>query len=232
MNKGEGQEARGKGSRRNALSILIPIGPGETAWKALLKQLPVDDPEVEIILSATEPAPERLREDVTWHVTPPGRGKQLNRSVEQAEGNWLWFLHADSRLHPSTLDAVLAFTRREEPALGYCDLRFLNDGPWLTHLNALGANLRSRLFGLPYGDQGLCLPKVWFERLGGFVENLERGEDLNFVVRARRSGLPIRPIGAPLYTSARRYREAGWLRTTWRHQVAVWRLMRRARQNN
>lgn len=210
------------------LSLLIPIGPGETAWKGLLEQLPVDHPDLEIIVSATEPLPPDVRPGAIWHVGPPGRGKQLNRSVEQAAGDWLWFLHADCRLHPSTLDAVLAFTRREESALGYCDLRFLNDGPWLTHFNALGANLRSRLFGLPYGDQGLCLPKAWFKRLGGFVEDLERGEDLDFVVRARKAGLPVRPIGTPLYTSARRYREAGWLRTTWRHQVAAWRLVRGA----
>lgn len=224
----KGQGTRDKDSRGNALSILIPVGPGEMAWEGLLEQLPIDHPGLEIILSATDSPPDRLRKDVTWHVAPPGRGKQLNRSAAQAEGDWLWFLHADSRLHFSTLDAVLAFTRLDKPALGYCDLRFLNDGPWLTHLNALGANLRSRWFGLPYGDQGLCLPKAWFERLGGFVEDLERGEDLNFVVRARKAGLPIRPIETSLYTSARRYREAGWLRTTWRHQVAAWRLVRDA----
>lgn len=232
MRRGKGQGARGEDSRRNALTILIPVGPGETAWKSLLEQLPVDHSDLQIILSATEPPPEGLREDVTWHVGPPGRGKQLNRSVEQAAGDWLWFLHADCRLDPSTLDAVLAFTRRDEPALCYCDLRFLDDGPWLTHLNAIGANLRSRILKQPYGDQGLCLPKAWFERLGGFVENLERGEDLNFVVRARKAGLSIRPVGAPLYTSARRYRDAGWLRTTWRHQVAAWRLVRDVRQNS
>jgi hypothetical protein len=34
--------------------------------------------------------------------------------------------------------------------------------------------------------------------------------------------VPIRRIAAPLYTSARKYRELGWLATTWRHQRLTW----------
>jgi hypothetical protein len=84
---------------------------------------------------------------------------------------------------------------------------------------------------MPYGDQGLCVPAAAFARLGGFREDLERGEDLDFVVRARRAGLAVRPMGTGLETSARRYRDRGWLKTTLEHQIAAIRLIRGAKRN-
>jgi GT2 family glycosyltransferase len=130
-----------------------------------------------------------------------------------------------------TVDAVSRFASETEAAIGYCRLRFGGDGPWLAGLNALGANLRSRLLKQPYGDQGLCMPKEAFDRLEGFREDLRRGEDLDFIVRAGMAGIPVRPVGATITTSARRYREQGWLRTTWRHQLAAVRLIRNARRS-
>ena len=50
-------------------------------------------------------------------------------------------------------------------------------------LNAAGANLRSRWLGLPFGDQGLVLPRASFERLGGFDPALRYGEDHALVWR-------------------------------------------------
>jgi len=51
------------------------------------------------------------------------------------------------------------------------------------------------------------------------------------VWRARRAGLPLRAIDAALVTSARKYAERGWLRTTLRHwrltADQAWREMRR-----
>ena len=83
--------------------------------------------------------------------------------------------------------------------------------------NAMGANWRSRRLGLPFGDQGLVLPRLEFDRLDGFDPRLAHGEDHALVWRARRAGLPLREIDAAVITSARKYAERGWLRTTLRH---------------
>src|SRR5690606_5834787 len=120
-------------------------------------------------------------------------------------------------LAPETLSALSHFLRRGEDALGYFDLYFLDDGPPLTRLNALGARLRSRWFRLPFGDQGFVLPRQVFESLGGFDTTIQHGEDHELVWRARRAGIPLRPIGARLYTSARKYATNGWLATTLMH---------------
>ncbi len=209
-------------------SIIVPLGPGEPVPRDLLMHFA--DERFQLIVSAVDGEPEALPEGAAWLTGSAGRGRQMNRGARAADAPWLWFLHADSVIEKSTRRAVARFCARGEDAIGYCDLAYLADGPALTALNAFGANWRSRLAGLPYGDQGLCLPARCFRRLGGYREDLPRGEDLDLVVRARRAGLPTRRTGGRIHTSASRYREHGWLRTTLEHQVAAWRLVRNARR--
>ena len=137
-----------------------------------------------------------------------------------ASGDWLWFVHADSRLRADTLQALQGFLDQGNPALGWFTLAFRRDGTRCTVLNAAGANWRARWLGLPFGDQGLLLPRACFEALHGFDEQAAYGEDHLLVWAARRAGLPLQHIPAVLETSARKYARHGWLRTTWRH----WRL--------
>jgi rSAM/selenodomain-associated transferase 1 len=81
-------------------------------------------------------------------------------------------------------------------------------------INEIGCWIRSRLLGLPFGDQGFCLSRIHFERIGGFPEDVAYGEDHVFVWRAKQNGIALKAIKAILKTSARRYRDQGWLKTT------------------
>lgn len=223
-----------------SLSIVIPVGPGETAWRELLPCLGELTPETEVILAATTPPPEApavlarqagLTAELRWLVSRPGRALQMNAGAAAATRQWLWFLHADCRPDPAALEALGRFIALSgDERIGYFDLRFQPDGPWLVCLNALGANLRSRTMGLPFGDQGFCFARNCFERLGGFDERLVLGEDLDLILRARHLGIAARPVGAALHASARRYRAEGWLRATARHRLLTWRLSRQARK--
>lgn len=202
------------------LSIVIPLGPGESAWQSLLQDLQALPAEVELVLVGVDAvAPAELEAlsgarsgRLRWLSAPRGRALQQNAGAQAARGQWLCFLHADSRLDAHALRALDLLPQRP-PALYFFDLGFF-DGPVLLRLNALGANLRSRLLRLPFGDQGLCLPRALFVQLGGFDESLPRAEDHALVWAARRAGLAVRPLGARLLTSGRRYRQHGWLRTT------------------
>jgi len=209
------------------LSIVVPIGPGESAWRALLGDLQGVPVDVELLLVGVDAAPPELDAlsgvlagRLRWLQASKGRTVQQNAGAAAARGNWLCFLHADSRLEAAAVRALAAVAQRAA-ALYHFDLGFF-DGPALLRLNALGANLRSRLFGLPFGDQGLCLPRADFQRLGGFDERLPRAEDHALVWAAHRAKLPVRRLGARLRTSGRRYAEAGWLRTTLRFLELSW----------
>ncbi len=201
------------------LSIVLPVGPGDDAWPPLYAALREDGAAAELlpVFARDDPQPtpaHALR-------APQGRAHQQNAGAHAARREWLWFVHADTRLTPETLPALRAFLGRGEPALGWFRLRFDAQGPktlpWAMRVNAMGANWRSRRLGLPFGDQGLVIPRVEFDRLGGFDPHLAYGEDHALVWRARRAGLPLRGIDAALATSARKYAERGWLRTTLRH---------------
>jgi GT2 family glycosyltransferase len=213
------------------LSVIVPVGPNDDPPVEMLAILP-DRSDIERLVSATTPRPNGLPDSVEWLAGEAGRGRQLNRAARAATGRWLWFLHADSRLEPDAWPQVDRFLEADHAAIGYCRLRFLDDGPKAVALNALGANWRSRLLGRPYGDQGLCLTRETFWRLGGFREDLDRGEDLDFVVRARAAGVGTRCMGPTIRTSARRYREQGWLATTLAHHRAARRLIRDARNQS
>jgi hypothetical protein len=205
------------------LSVIIPVGPGELAWPALLGDLEPLDTRAEIILVGVagegprdfDAARYRLRAPARWLETLPGRARQQNAGAGVAQGETLWFLHADSRVPAETVNAALGFAGRD--ALGYFVLRFMDDGPALVRLNAMGAGIRSRWLGLPFGDQGLLIGRQRFELLGRFDESLTCGEDHALVWAARHGGVPLVPLHAPVLTSARRYAERGWLRTTLRH---------------
>ena len=205
---------------RNALSIVIPVGPDDTAWQGLLPELArVDAADIALVFSSDssrDPVP-LTDKRLLLAIAPTGRARQQNAGAAATTAPWLWFLHADSRFAPETLLRLREFVARNESLLGYFDLRFADDGPRWTQLNALGARLRSRWLGLPFGDQGLLIPRRVFEALGGFDESVTSGEDHALVWRAKRSGIPLRPVGAPLLTSARKYAQQGWWRTTSHH---------------
>jgi GT2 family glycosyltransferase len=213
------------------LSIVIPCGPGEAAWPTLLDRLSMLDDAVEIILSGSEPEPSlAANRGARWITGAPGRAAQLNRGVEAASGTMLWLLHADSEPDAACLDAARRYSREGPGGIGWFDLSYAADGPAAVAVNAWGANLRSRWFGLPFGDQGWLLRKSLFKALGGFDPEFGRGEDLEFMVRAARAGVPRVRIGTSLRSSARRYRVHGWLRTTLEHLLLTARLHRRARR--
>jgi len=216
------------------LSVVVPIGPNDPAWQPLLKELTVLGPNIEIILAACQPPPKNfnLPAKVTWIHAPQGRAKQLNAGVVQASRPVIWFLHADTRFTAGVPEALASYIESNEVNLGYFRLKFANDGPDQTQLNAWAANIRSRYFGLPFGDQGFILHKSLLESLKGFDETLSVGEDLDFVVRVKAKGIPLQALPAALITSARRYQQQGWLTTTLRHVWLTWRLTQQAKRRS
>lgn len=137
----------------------------------------------------------------------PSRGGQLRRGAEAASGDWLLVLHADSVLGPGWAQAVLSHLADRPERAGHFRLVF--DAPGVAPALVAGwANLRSGLFGLPYGDQGLLISRVLYDRVGGYPD-ISLMEDVA-MARALRGHLCT--LDAPIVTSAARYREEGWAR--------------------
>lgn len=136
---------------------------------------------------------------------PASRGGQLRRGAEAAQGRWLLVLHADTVLPEGWTRAARAQMR----AGGAAAFRLSFDAAGVMPVLVAGwANLRSRLFGLPYGDQGLLIPKDLYEAAGGYP-NIPLMEDVA-LARALKRRIALMP--AAVTTGADRYARAGWLR--------------------
>jgi len=150
----------------------------------------------------------------------PGRGGQLSRGAKAAQGEWLMFLHADTHLGPGWAAAVLAHLQDHGDMAGYFALGFRAKGI-APRLVAGWANLRARRLGLPYGDQGLLIPRALYVRCGGYPD-APLMEDVA-IARALRGQL--RPLGAIAFTSATRYQQQGWLKRGARNLVTLTRYL-------
>jgi GT2 family glycosyltransferase len=160
---------------------------------------------------------------VAWVEAPLGRARQMNAGARAARGRHLWFLHADSGFSRPDVEALATALREAPRALHYFNLAFDGRPRQLMYLNQAGAWWRSHALGLPFGDQGFCLERDAFFALGGYDEQAAYGEDHLLVWQARRAGIEVRCTRGRIVTSARKYREQGWLRTTILHQYLTYR---------
>jgi rSAM/selenodomain-associated transferase 2 len=149
-----------------------------------------------------------------------GRGPQLDDGARAASGDWLVFLHADTRLEDGWADELRA-VRAGVPGGAF---RFAVDSPRPAfRVLERAVALRCRLFALPYGDQALFARRDAYAACGGFPR-LPLMEDVAFVRRLRRTG-PLTFLHRRAFTSARRWERAGLLSTTARN---LWTLVQYA----
>jgi rSAM/selenodomain-associated transferase 2 len=150
--------------------------------------------------------------------TPPGRARQMDEGFRASRAPAVLFLHADSRLEPgwdASLERAL-----EDPGTAGGAFRLAFDAPGtLLRAVELGARIRCRTFGHPYGDQALFARRTVLDAAGG-IPPTPIFEDLDLVRAIRARGrLALLPERA--FTSARRYQKNGVLATLLRNQVAL-----------
>jgi rSAM/selenodomain-associated transferase 2 len=133
-----------------------------------------------------------------------GRGSQLREGVNAAKGNWFLIIHADTILSPNWVDEMRAHITRHSQA-GYCSLAFDQNG-FAPKLIAGLANLRARIFGLPYGDQALLISRKLYQQSGGYMD-IPLMED---VALARKLRGQLKPLPIIATTRSERYIKDGW----------------------
>lgn len=145
-----------------------------------------------------------------------GRAIQMNRGIEQAQGDALLFLHADTKL-PDDAIACLIDAIEEGSFWGRFNVR-LSGRHFMFRVIEQMMNIRSCITGVATGDQAIFVSRESVEIVGAYPR-LPLMEDVVFSKRLRNLGWPA-CIRQPVVTSSRRWERRGILRTI----LLMWRL--------
>jgi rSAM/selenodomain-associated transferase 2 len=148
-----------------------------------------------------------------------GRGAQMNRGAEAAQGDVLLFLHADTALPPGGLKAIIAAMEGGCFVGGAFDLGIDGRGVMFRLIERV-ASLRSRITRVPYGDQAIFIRRDFFRSLGGYKE-MALMEDVDLMRRVKRGGGAIFILPERVRTSGRRWSREGPVRCTLRNWAIV-----------
>jgi rSAM/selenodomain-associated transferase 2 len=202
-----------------SLSVIIPTLNEEEHLAATLAALPAG---VEVVVAdggSRDATPAIAKaHGARLVVTGPGRARQLNHGAAAAGGAILLFVHADTVLPVGFAGEVEACLARPGAVAGAFRLRLVG-GPRGLGLVAWGANVRSRLGRLPYGDQGLFMAREMFRFVGGFPE-VALLEDVMMVCALRKQGKVVLSDRS-VQSSGRRWQQQGLIRTTLINQLLL-----------
>ena len=218
LKRGEGLSSpsprlRGEGWGEGRLSVIIPTLNAVDTLQGLLAQVRSAAIGKEIIVvdggSSDETVAIAAAAGARVVKAMRGRGIQLAAGADEAAGDWLLFLHADCRLVAGWEASVAAFLAAPEGTsrAGYFDFALDDAAAAARRLERVVA-WRCRALALPYGDQGLLIPRGLYHAIGGFAP-LPLMEDVDLVRRLGRRRLAR--IGARCISSPRRYRRDGYL---------------------
>ena len=142
-----------------------------------------------------------------YKLNKKNRGLQLNYGAEKAKGEWLLFIHADSRLKFNWSIKVMEISKRDSNFIYYFKFK-VNNKLFTYRFLEFFVNLRCFLFKTPYGDQGLLISKENFKTYGGY-KRIPLMEDFDFISRINKKNL--RSLKAPLFTSSRKWDEVNFV---------------------
>lgn len=151
------------------------------------------------------------------HVLTAARGRavQMNAGARIAQGDILWFLHADC-LAPVHADRLIFDALNKQGAnWGHFEVRLSASG-FLYRIIEFMMNNRSRMSAIATGDQGMFITHKVFTKVGGFPD-IALMEDIAISRRLRAYGRPV-CLRQKLTTSSRRWEKRG----AWRTILMMW----------
>lgn len=202
-----------------SFSVIIPCYQDEEKLAQLLGQLqklPHPPAEIIVVDGANRQTCRDVctQHDAHWVASEPCRGRQLLQGAALAQGDALWFLHADMRLPADPLTAV-AQALDQGAVGGYFRFQFDSPRAWPASILESAIALRTR-FGVPYGDQGIFAKRDAYFAAGGHAP-WPLFEEVPLVKGLRRLG-HFQPLLEPLWIDSRRWQRDGWWRRTWHNR--------------
>ena len=201
------------------VSIIIPIyreNDIDNYLKKLLEETKGFHCEV-IVAVGLDEDPDELnnntfldKKDVFYTFSKKGRGIQLKKGVEVAKGDIIIFLHADTYFTKGQLEDILINVNRFD--YGAFRLK-INNERFIFRIIEFFVYIRTRLLKLPYGDQTIFIKRDKLIEIGG-VKGIPLFEDVDLMRRCKSRYFNFYLSSYYSYTSDRRWRKNGVLKTT------------------
>ncbi|WP_288246453.1 TIGR04283 family arsenosugar biosynthesis glycosyltransferase [uncultured Prochlorococcus sp.] len=148
------------------------------------------------------------------------RGLQLDIGAKNSKGEWLIFLHADTRLTHDWFRKINSIFKGNKNYIYYFKFK-VNHKKMNFRILEVIVNLRSKFFKQPYGDQGLIIHKTNYFKNNGF-RKIPLMEDVDFLRRLKNKK-DLKQLDMPIFISSRK-----WERTNiFLQALKNWNLRRR-----
>lgn len=203
------------------LAVIIPTLNAETCLPSILPALE----DVRLIISDGGSTDTTLAQalDVGAVIARGrvGRGAQMARGAELAGAvdavSAYLFLHADSHLQNGWQAEVQTALQTQETAW-FFRYRPSGKGPSVSWLRFI-VWLRGWAWKLPYGDQGLLIPRAMYEEIGGFDPEKPLFEDVDIIdrIKTKYGRRALRKLPIPLHTDISDHLRQGIWTRGWRN---------------
>jgi len=148
------------------------------------------------------------------------RGLQLDMGAKNSKGEWLIFLHADTRLKHNWFKKINLVLKGDKKNIYYFKFK-INHKKIIYKVLEILVNFRSKYFKQPYGDQGLIIHREIYFKNNGF-RKIPLMEDVDFFKRLKNKK-DLKQLNLPIFTSSRK-----WERTNiFLQALKNWNLRRR-----
>ncbi|MBO8239677.1 glycosyltransferase family 2 protein [Prochlorococcus marinus XMU1412] len=130
------------------------------------------------------------------------RGLQLDIGAKNSKGEWLIFLHADTRLTYDWFKKINPFLKGNKNSIYYFEFK-INNKKIIYRVLEILVNFRSKFFKKPYGDQGLIIHRSTYFKNNGF-RKIPLMEDVDFLRRLNKKK-DLKQLNLPIFISSRKW---------------------------
>jgi len=189
------------------ISIIIPTINEANNLPLLLSDLSVIQKEGEIII--VDCGSEDKTIDVAniygakvFKSEERNRGLQLDIGAKNSKGDWLIFLHADTRLTHDWLKKINLVLKGDKNYIYNFTFK-INHKKIIYRVLEILVNFRSKYFKQPYGDQGLIIHRTIYFKNNGF-RRIPIMEDIDFLRRLNKKK-DLKQLNLPIFISSRKW---------------------------
>ena len=189
------------------ISIIIPTINEANNLPLLLSDLSVIQKEGEIII--VDCGSEDKTIDVAniygakvFKSEERNRGLQLDIGAKNSKGDWLIFLHADTRLTHDWFKKINLVLKGDKNYIYNFTFK-INHKKTIYRVLEILVNFRSQYFKQPYGDQGLIIHRTIYFKNNGF-RKIPIMEDIDFLRRLNKKK-DLKQLNLPIFISSRKW---------------------------